>query len=165
MLFHSKKASLLPSVWPGTEYTWALIWKKSSLICFESYHGIPYSHTGRVDKLENVSFVKFSNYFGIFHLICNLNTILLECVSKNWVKIQASHLKIFHCWIPVLVSMEPRLQIVHVSQIGDSNTSEPTMVDASRTLLGYPHWFYLQIEIKAWDKIKYSIFSETVATF
>ena len=25
MLFHSKKAFFLPSVWPGTEYTWALI--------------------------------------------------------------------------------------------------------------------------------------------
>ena len=25
MLFHSKKALLLPAVWPGTEYTWALI--------------------------------------------------------------------------------------------------------------------------------------------
>ena len=42
MLFHSNKALLLPSVWPGTEYTWALIWKKSLLICFESYQGIPY---------------------------------------------------------------------------------------------------------------------------
>ena len=30
--------------------TWALIWKKSLLICFESYYGIPYSHTGRVDR-------------------------------------------------------------------------------------------------------------------
>ena len=42
MLFHSKKALLLPLVWPGTEYTWALIWKKSLIICFESYQGIPY---------------------------------------------------------------------------------------------------------------------------
>ena len=31
-----KKAFLLPSVWPGVEYTWVLIWKKSLLICFES---------------------------------------------------------------------------------------------------------------------------------
>ena len=37
MLFHSKKALLLPTVWPGTEYTWALIWKKSLLIYVESY--------------------------------------------------------------------------------------------------------------------------------
>ena len=48
MLFCSKKESLLPSVWPGTEYTWALIWKKTLIICFESYQGI-YPHTGRVD--------------------------------------------------------------------------------------------------------------------
>ena len=34
---HSKKAFLLPSVWPETEYTCAIIWKKSLLICFESY--------------------------------------------------------------------------------------------------------------------------------
>ena len=46
MLVHSKKPFLLPSVWPETEYTYALIWK-SLLICFESYQGIPYSHTGR----------------------------------------------------------------------------------------------------------------------
>ena len=48
MLVHSKKAFFLPSVWPGIEYTWALISKKSLLICFESYQGIPYSHTDRV---------------------------------------------------------------------------------------------------------------------
>ena len=53
MLFHSKKAFLLLSVWPGTEYTWALICKKSLLICFESYQGIPYSHTGREDRNVN----------------------------------------------------------------------------------------------------------------
>ena len=41
---------LLHSVWPGTEYTWTLNWKKSLLIYFESYQGIPYSHTGRVDR-------------------------------------------------------------------------------------------------------------------
>ena len=34
-------------------------------------------------KLENVSFVKFSNYFGIFYLIWNLNTIFVEYLSKN----------------------------------------------------------------------------------
>ena len=33
---------LFPSVWPRTEYTWALIWKKSLIICLESYQGIPY---------------------------------------------------------------------------------------------------------------------------
>ena len=26
-LFHSIKAFLLPSIWPGTQYTWTLIWK------------------------------------------------------------------------------------------------------------------------------------------
>ena len=51
MHFRSKKAFIIPSVWSGAEYTWALIWKKSWLICFESYQGtIPYSHTGRVDS-------------------------------------------------------------------------------------------------------------------
>ena len=53
MLFHSKKAFLFPSVWPGTEYTWALICKKSLLICFESYQDILYSHTSRVEKNVN----------------------------------------------------------------------------------------------------------------
>ena len=53
MLFHSKKAFLLPAVWPGTEYTRTLIWKNSLLVCFESYQGIPYSHTGRVDSDVN----------------------------------------------------------------------------------------------------------------
>ena len=50
MLFYSKKTFLLLSVSPGTEYTWALIWKKNLLISFESYEGTPYSHTGRVDR-------------------------------------------------------------------------------------------------------------------
>ena len=50
MLAHSKKAFHLPSVWPVTECIWALIWKKSLLICFERYQGIPYSHRGRVDR-------------------------------------------------------------------------------------------------------------------
>ena len=53
VLFHSKKAFLLPSVWPGTEYTWSLIWKKRLLICFESCQGIPHFHTGRVDRNMN----------------------------------------------------------------------------------------------------------------
>ena len=51
--FLSNKAFLLPSVWLGAEYTCALIWKKSLLICFESYQGIPISHTGRLGR--NVS--------------------------------------------------------------------------------------------------------------
>ena len=46
-----KKPSFSPSVWPGTEDTWALI--KSLLICFESYQVILYSHTGRIDSNVN----------------------------------------------------------------------------------------------------------------
>ena len=53
MLVHSKKAFLLPSVWPGIEYTWALISKKSLLICFESYQGIPYSHRQSRQECEH----------------------------------------------------------------------------------------------------------------
>ena len=51
MLLHSRKTFILLSVWPGTDYIWAIIWKKSFslLICFESYQGIPYSYTGWVD--------------------------------------------------------------------------------------------------------------------
>ena len=41
MIVDSKNAFTLPSVWPE---------KKSLLICLESYQGIPYSHTGRVDR-------------------------------------------------------------------------------------------------------------------
>ena len=53
MLFHSKKALLLPSsVWPGTECTWALEWKKSLLICFESYQGISYLFPYRQSRQE-----------------------------------------------------------------------------------------------------------------
>ena len=58
MLFHSKKALLLPSVWPGTKYTSALIWKKSLLICFESYQGIPYLFPYRQSRQE---FEHFAN--------------------------------------------------------------------------------------------------------
>ena len=56
MLFYSKKALLAPSAWPGTEYTWALIGKKSSLIRFESSQGIPYlfPYTDRVDRNLNI---------------------------------------------------------------------------------------------------------------
>ena len=54
MLFHSKWVFLFPSAWPGAKYTWALICKKSLQICFESYQGIPYSHTGRVDRNVNI---------------------------------------------------------------------------------------------------------------
>ena len=53
ILFHSKKVFFLPSVWSGTEYTWALIWKKSLLTCFEGYQVILSSHTGRVDRNVN----------------------------------------------------------------------------------------------------------------
>ena len=55
MLVHSavsttKKAFFLLSIWPGTECTW----KKSLLICFESYQGIPYSHLAEyTDDGEN----------------------------------------------------------------------------------------------------------------
>ena len=34
-------------------------------------------------KLENVSFVKFSKYFGIHYLIWNLNTTFVKYLSKN----------------------------------------------------------------------------------
>ena len=50
MFVHSKKVFLLLSVWLGKKYTCSLIWKKSLLIYFESCQGIPYSHTGRVDR-------------------------------------------------------------------------------------------------------------------
>ena len=62
MLFHSKKALLLPSAWLRTEYTWALIWKKSLLACFESYQGISYSHTGRVDRNLNILWLTLTLY-------------------------------------------------------------------------------------------------------
>ena len=50
MLAHSEKVFLLPSVWPGTEYTWPLICKKSLLICFESYQGIPIPTQAELDR-------------------------------------------------------------------------------------------------------------------
>ena len=51
--FPFQKDLLLASVWPGTECTYTLIWKKSLIICFESYQDIPYSHTGRVGNNVN----------------------------------------------------------------------------------------------------------------
>ena len=50
ILVLSKKAFLLPSVCPGTEHTWIFIWEKSLLISFESYQGVPYSHTSKVER-------------------------------------------------------------------------------------------------------------------
>ena len=64
MLVHSKKGFLLPSVWPETEYTLALIWRKSLLVCFESYQGIPYSHTGRVDRMINTLLMVNINFMS-----------------------------------------------------------------------------------------------------
>ena len=54
MLFHFKKTFVLSSVWSGREHTWAIIWKKSLLICFKSYQDILYSHKGRVDRNLNI---------------------------------------------------------------------------------------------------------------
>ena len=50
MVIHSKNLFLFPSVYPGTEYTSAPIWKEILLICFESYKCIPCFHLGRVDR-------------------------------------------------------------------------------------------------------------------
>ena len=61
MLFHSKKAFLLPSVWPGRRYIWEIIWKKSLLICSESYQGVPYFHTDRVDRNMSTLLVVYTN--------------------------------------------------------------------------------------------------------
>ena len=47
---------------------------------YQNKTSLPYSSP----KLENISFVKFSNYFGIYYLICNLNIIFVEYLSKNW---------------------------------------------------------------------------------
>ena len=55
MLVHSKKAFLLYSVWPGTEYNWALIWKKSLLICFENYQGIYFLFLHRQSRQRMVN--------------------------------------------------------------------------------------------------------------
>ena len=41
MLVHSKKAFLLPSVWPGTEYIWAFIWKKAYLFALKATRTFP----------------------------------------------------------------------------------------------------------------------------
>ena len=62
MIVYCKKLFLLPSVWPGTEYSWALIWKRSLLICFESYPGIPYFHTGSKQKMVNTLLMVNINY-------------------------------------------------------------------------------------------------------
>ena len=63
-LSHSKKSLLVLSVWPGTEYTWALIWKKSLLICFENYQGIPYFFPYRQSRQE------FEHFANGEHPIC-----------------------------------------------------------------------------------------------
>ena len=53
MLSHSKKSFLLPSVWLGAKYTWALIERRSLLICFKSYRSVPYFRTCRADRNAN----------------------------------------------------------------------------------------------------------------
>ena len=50
ILVQSKNIFLLPSVWSGTDYSWALIWKKCLLIYSENYQGIPYSSKIRVGR-------------------------------------------------------------------------------------------------------------------
>ena len=47
MIVHSKKSFLLTSVCPGTGYAWEELLID---LCCESYQGVPYSHTGRVDS-------------------------------------------------------------------------------------------------------------------
>ena len=44
-----KKAFLFSFSLARNRYTWSLVCKKGLLICFESYQGILYSHTGKVD--------------------------------------------------------------------------------------------------------------------
>ena len=79
MLFLSKKILLpLSAVWPGTEYTWALILKKSLLICFESYQGTPYSHTGRVDR--NVNTLLMVN----INPLCKKNGLYLQQAGNTF---------------------------------------------------------------------------------
>ena len=46
---------------------------------YQNKNSLPYTSP----KLENVSFVKFSNYFGIHYLIWNLNTTFVKYLSKN----------------------------------------------------------------------------------
>ena len=53
MLVNSKKAFLFSSVWSGTEYTQALIWKKSLVICFESYQGPIPTQVEQTEECEN----------------------------------------------------------------------------------------------------------------
>ena len=53
MLAPPERSFLLPSVWPGREYDWALIWKEVLQICFESYQGIPYSHKHIRNRMVN----------------------------------------------------------------------------------------------------------------
>ena len=69
MFFHSKKAFILPSFWSGTKCGWALIWKKSLLISFETYQGIPYSHIGRVNRNLNILLMVYIN------LICKRDSL------------------------------------------------------------------------------------------
>ena len=60
-----------------------LLWKAPSCVTGTAYQNktsLPYISP----KSENVSFVKFSNYFEIYYLIWNLNTIFVEYLSKNW---------------------------------------------------------------------------------
>ena len=47
------KAFFPPSVWSRREYIWALNWKKSLLIGFQSCQGIPYSHRHSGKRIVN----------------------------------------------------------------------------------------------------------------
>ena len=53
-------------VWPVTENTWVLIWKKSLLICFESLQGIPYSHNRQMSRQEYKHFANMVNIIRLY---------------------------------------------------------------------------------------------------
>ena len=48
-----KMVFLSPSAWARREYIWKLSWKESSLICFENYQGVPWSHRQRRNRMMN----------------------------------------------------------------------------------------------------------------
>ena len=69
IMWSPRKAFLSPSVWPRREYIWTINWNKSLLICFESYQGIPYSHTSRVDRNVNEIVWRVNNLCCLLILI------------------------------------------------------------------------------------------------
>ena len=78
-----KTTIIHPSVWASREFTWTVIWKKSLLICFESYWVSPIP-TGRVLMVTLPLCVYMINIYCLLPFIfCKEKNRSLDCISSK----------------------------------------------------------------------------------